>query len=68
MSKPNVVKEARQRQLIDATISTIGRRGFAGTTLTHVAGAAGLSPAIVNFYFKGKDQLLAATLAQLAEE
>ena len=66
--KPNVVKEARQRQLIDATISTIGRVGYSGTTLTHVAGAAGLSPGIVNFYFKTKDQLLAATLAQLAEE
>jgi TetR/AcrR family transcriptional repressor of bet genes len=66
--KPNVVKEARQRQLIDATISTIGRVGYSGTTLNHVAGAAGLSPGIVNFYFKTKDQLLAATLAQLAEE
>jgi TetR/AcrR family transcriptional repressor of bet genes len=67
-SKPSVVKEARQRQLIDATISTIGRVGYSGTTLNHVAGAAGLSPGIVNFYFKSKDQLLAATLAQLAEE
>jgi TetR/AcrR family transcriptional repressor of bet genes len=66
--KPNIVKEARQRQLIDATISTIGRVGYSGTTLNHVAGAAGLSPGIVNFYFKSKDQLLAATLAQLAEE
>jgi TetR/AcrR family transcriptional repressor of bet genes len=66
--KPNAVKEARQRQLIDATISTIGRVGYSGTTLNHVAGAAGLSPGIVNFYFKSKDQLLAATLAQLAEE
>ncbi|MGE0118480.1 MAG: TetR family transcriptional regulator C-terminal domain-containing protein [Dongiaceae bacterium] len=54
--------------MIDATISTIGRVGYSGTTLNHVAGAAGLSPGIVNFYFKSKDQLLAATLAQLAEE
>jgi TetR/AcrR family transcriptional repressor of bet genes len=68
LSKLNFVKEARQRQLIDATISTIGKVGYAGTTLNHVAGAAGLSPGIVNFYFKSKDQLLAATLAQLAEE
>ena len=68
MSKLNFIKEARQRQLIDATISTIGKVGYAGTTLNHVAGAAGLSPGIVNFYFKSKDQLLAATLAQLAEE
>lgn len=68
MSKPNLIKEARQKQLIEATISSIGRHGYAGTTLNHVAGAAGLSPGIVNFYFKSKDQLLAATLAKLADE
>lgn len=68
MNKPNLIKEARQKQLIEATISSIGRHGYAGTTLNHVAGAAGLSPGIVNFYFKSKDQLLAATLAKLAEE
>jgi TetR/AcrR family transcriptional repressor of bet genes len=68
VAKSNPVKEARQKQLIEATISSIGRHGYAGTTLNHVAGAAGLSPGIVNFYFKSKDQLLAATLARLAEE
>src|SRR5262245_26310324 len=68
VSKPNLIKEARQKQLIEATISSIGRHGYAGTTLNHVAGAAGLSPGIVNFYFKSKDQLLAATLAKLADE
>ena len=50
--KPNVVKEARQRQLIDATISTIGRVGYSGTTLTHVAGAAGLSPGISYVHYQ----------------
>jgi TetR/AcrR family transcriptional repressor of bet genes len=68
VGKPNLIKEARQKQLIEATISSIGRHGYAGTTLNHVAGAAGLSPGIVNFYFKSKDQLLAATLAKLADE
>lgn len=59
---------ARRRQLIDATITAIGRRGYANTTLTHVAGEAGLSPGIVNFYFKSKEQLLQATLEQLGDE
>src|SRR3990172_10772343 len=68
MSKASAAKEARQRQLIDATVTSIGRRGFAGTTLTHVAGEAGLSPGIVNFYFRSKEQLLIATLEQIAEE
>jgi len=74
MSKSPVVKSAadksaaRRRQLIEATIAVIGRRGYANTTLTHVASEAGLSPGIVNFYFKSKEQLLQATLEQLTDE
>ena len=68
MAKAEAVKEIRRKQLIDATIRAIGRYGYASTTLTHVAGEAGLSPGIVNFYFKSKDQLLLATLEQIAEE
>jgi len=68
MAKVEAVKEVRRKQLIDATIRAIGRVGYAGLTLTHVAGEAGLSPGIVNFYFKSKDQLLVATLEQIAEE
>jgi TetR/AcrR family transcriptional repressor of bet genes len=68
MAKLEAVKEVRRKQLIDATIRAIGRVGYAGLTLTHVASEAGLSPGIVNFYFKSKDQLLLATLEQIAEE
>ena len=51
MAKAEAVKEIRRKQLIAATIRAIGRYGYAGTTLTHVAGEAGLSPGIVNFFF-----------------
>jgi transcriptional repressor BetI len=68
VAKAEAVKEIRRKQLIDATIRAIGRFGYASTTLTHVAGEAGLSPGIVNFYFKSKDQLLLATLEQIVEE
>jgi TetR/AcrR family transcriptional repressor of bet genes len=68
MARLNPVKETRQLQLIEATIATIGRRGYAATTLSHVASAAGMSPGIVNFYFRTKEQLLAATLEFVAGE
>ena len=68
MAKAEAVKEVRRKQLIDATILAIGRVGYANATLTHVASEAGLSPGIVNFYFKSKEQLLIATLEQIAEE
>ena len=68
MAKAEASKEIRRKQLIDATMRAIGRHGYASLTLTHVAGEAGLSPGIVNFYFKSKDQLLIATLENIAEE
>jgi phenylpropionate dioxygenase-like ring-hydroxylating dioxygenase large terminal subunit/AcrR family transcriptional regulator len=68
VTKTTVVKEARQRQLIEATIAVICRNGYSNTTLAQVAGDAGLSPGIVNFYFKSKEQLLVATLEYLADE
>ena len=68
VAKAEAAKEVRRKQLIDATMRAIGRYGYASLTLTHVAGEAGLSPGIVNFYFKSKDQLLIATLENIAEE
>jgi TetR/AcrR family transcriptional repressor of bet genes len=62
------IREARQRQLVEATITAIGRYGYAKLTLNHVATLAGLSPGIVNFHFRTKEQLLAATLEFLVEE
>jgi TetR/AcrR family transcriptional repressor of bet genes len=68
MARIEAAKELRRKQLIDATIRAIGRFGYANATLTQVANEAGLSPGIVNFYFKSKEQLLIATLEQIAEE
>ncbi len=61
-------KELRRQQLIDSTIHSIAKRGFADTTLADVADGAGLSRGIVNFHFQSKDQLLVETLQFLADE
>ena len=63
-----LAKEARRRQLIEATIDGIARKGFADVKIADVAEAAGLSVGIVNFYFKSKDALLIATLKHLVED
>ena len=52
----------RRQQLIDAAIIAIAENGLSGATVARVARVAGLSAGIVNFYFKGKDELLLATL------
>lgn len=69
IKKPRTLPpEKRKKQLIDATITSISKKGISGTTLTAVTKEAGLSLGLVNFHFKSKDALLTATLRVLAEE
>jgi TetR/AcrR family transcriptional repressor of bet genes len=62
------IKEVRRVQLIEATIDTVARRGFADLTLADVADEAKLSRGIVNFYFRSKEELLAETLRYMTGE
>jgi TetR/AcrR family transcriptional repressor of bet genes len=64
----DAIKEVRREQLMVATIDVIARKGFSELTLADVAETAKLSTGIVNFYFKSKDALLAATLAHMVGE
>ncbi len=61
-------REARRQQLIDATIDSISKRGFSGTTLETVTKGASLSHGVVNFYFDSKEALYVETLGYLAQE
>lgn len=62
------IKQSRRIELIEATIDSLAKRGFAEFTLGQVAKAARLSQGIVNFYFRSKDTLLVETLKYMAEE
>jgi TetR/AcrR family transcriptional repressor of bet genes len=62
------IKDARRAQLIEATIDSIARYGFARTTLADVARQAGVSQGIVSFYFRSKQELLLATLRHMVRE
>ena len=61
-------KETRRLQLIEATIDSLAKRGYAETTMADVADGAGLSRGIVNFHFESKEKLLVATLQHMSEE
>jgi len=71
-TKPQTTRRAakgvRRRQLIEATIATIAKRGLGDTTLAHISTAAGLSQGIVNLHFTSKDNLLNETLKYLRDE
>lgn len=61
-------KEVRRLQLIEATIDSLAKRGYADTTMADVADGAGLSRGIVNFHFESKEKLLVATLQHMYDE
>ncbi|MFE3458427.1 TetR/AcrR family transcriptional regulator [Nocardiopsis aegyptia] len=50
--------EERRRQVAEALLRTVGRRGLARTTLADVAEEAGVSIGLVQSYFRTKSQLL----------
>jgi TetR/AcrR family transcriptional repressor of bet genes len=66
--KRTLARERRRQQVIEATISVIASRGLARLTLTDVARAADISHGLVLFHFDSKENLLAETLAYLADE
>lgn len=61
-------RKARRQQLINATIDSLSKRGFSGTTLETVTKSAKLSHGVVNFYFDSKEDLYVETLGFLAQE
>ncbi len=61
-------KETRRQQLINATIDSLAKRGYAATTMANVSDGAKLSRGIVNFHFESKENLLLETLQFLSDE
>jgi len=61
-------KAYHHQKIIDATIDCIASYGFAGTTVTKLATASGLSRGMVNLHFASKEQLLLAVLKHLTDE
>jgi AcrR family transcriptional regulator len=50
--------EQRRAQMLEAALEVISERGYPDTRIADVAERAGVSPALVIYYFKTKDQLL----------
>jgi len=61
-------KQARRKQLIEATIKCIADKGLSGTTMADVTQLAGLSLGIVNLHFQSKEKLLIETLSYISDE
>jgi|SRR5262245_4756676 len=65
---PKVTQEhvqARRRQILSAALRCFARQGFHRTTMQDIFREADLSPGAVYSYFKGKDDLIAAIIAEM---
>jgi len=52
------IADTRRGQMLQAALDVISERGFADTRIADIAERIGISPALVIYYFKTKDQLL----------
>jgi TetR/AcrR family transcriptional regulator, transcriptional repressor of aconitase len=65
---PKVTQEhvdARRRQILSAALRSFARQGFHRTTMQDIFREADLSPGAVYSYFGGKDELIAAIIAEM---
>ncbi|HEY4870002.1 MAG TPA: TetR/AcrR family transcriptional regulator, partial [Candidatus Dormibacteraeota bacterium] len=53
----------RREEILRSAVQVISRRGHADTRLSHVAERAGVSQALVVYYFRTRESLLAQALA-----
>ena len=57
--------DQRREQMLRAALEVIADRGYADTRIADVAERTGISPALVIYYFKTKDQLLTEAIRYL---
>jgi len=62
MTKEEIVKEFRVRELLEASRRVIGKYGFQGATIDRVAEEAQVAKGTVYIYFNNKDELLHAAV------
>jgi len=62
MARPRITDE-RRRQILEAAAAVIAERGVCDARIADIARRIGASPALILYYFPGKDSLLAEALA-----
>jgi AcrR family transcriptional regulator len=60
--RPTPPGEDRRSQILEAALKVFAAKGFKGATNKDIADAAGVSPGLIYFYFKSKEDLYFAIL------
>jgi TetR/AcrR family transcriptional repressor of bet genes len=64
MTRPSNTEE-RQTQITGALMKVMAKRGYDGASIADIAKAARLTPGLVHYHFKSKQQILLAALRDL---
>lgn len=59
------IEAARRAQIIDATVETVAKLGYARTSLARIAEHAGISKSVISYHFSGKEELLEQMVTQV---
>ena len=62
------IEPIRKKQLIEATLRSIGEHGLQGTTINTISRFSGMSSGIISHYFGGKQGLIEATVRYLLDQ
>ena len=63
--RPPLAEEREAREaLLDAAVSLFAERGVAATASAHVAERAGVTPAMVHYYFRSRERLIDAVVTE----
>jgi len=62
--RPRAEQANQRERLLDAAVSAFAAEGVAATSLRSIALSAGVTPALVNYYFGSKELLLDAFIAE----
>lgn len=61
-------EEGRRAQIIAATIYTLAELGYVNTSFVQIAKRASISPSLISYHFKDKEDLIAQTLSDITSK
>lgn len=68
MRKPSPNAESMEKKILDAFFSCVYKYGLSNSTIRTVAKEAGISPFVIQYYFKTKENLINSFMLNLTEQ
>jgi len=56
------IEQRRRKEILRATAEIVSEEGFEGTTMRKIAARAGVSLGVLNYYYRGKHELVMETI------